>query len=65
MFSTALQADELESYCTKYDLQRLELYSRNMVDYHLIMDLVPAIAKLHTLHRIQAHLSAVQSVSQD
>ncbi|XP_038050759.1 RNA cytidine acetyltransferase-like isoform X2 [Patiria miniata] len=56
-----LQADELSSYCSKYDLQRLELYSRNMADYHLIMDLVPSIAKLHSLHRIQAHLSAVQS----
>ncbi|XP_022083616.1 RNA cytidine acetyltransferase-like isoform X2 [Acanthaster planci] len=56
-----LQADELESYCSKYDLQRLELYSRNMADYHLIMDLVPTVAKLHCLGRIRAHLSAVQS----
>lgn len=26
---------------TKFDLRRLDLYSRNMVDYHLIMDLLP------------------------
>ncbi|XP_033646077.1 RNA cytidine acetyltransferase-like [Asterias rubens] len=55
-----LQVSELELYCTKYDLQRLELYSRNMADYHLIMDLVPAVARLHTLNRLQSHLSAVQ-----
>ena len=59
----ALQVSELELYCTKYDLQRLELYSRNMADYHLIMDLVPAVARLHTLNRLQSHLSAVQLVS--
>ena len=33
--------DELDLILTKYDLKRLDLYSRNMVDYHLIMDLLP------------------------
>lgn len=27
---------------SKYDLKRLELYTRNMADYHLITDLLPA-----------------------
>ena len=32
---------ELDLIFTKYDLRRLDLYSRNLVDYHLIMDLLP------------------------
>ena len=53
---------ELDTYFTKYDLKRLELYSQNMVDYHLIMDLLPTISRLHFLHHIDVHLSAAQSV---
>lgn len=29
------------SYFNNYDLKRLELYSRNMADYHLVTDLIP------------------------
>lgn len=29
-----------------FDLKRLESYSKNMVDFHLIMDLVPTMAKM-------------------
>lgn len=32
-----------------FDLKRLESYSKNLVDFHLIMDLVPTLAKLHFL----------------
>lgn len=45
-----------------YDLKRLESYANNMVDYHLVMDLIPAIAREHFLtipHPV--HLSPVQS----
>lgn len=58
-----LNSTEMEQYVTRYDLKRLELYSQNMVDYHLIMDLVPTLARLHFLHLITVHLSAVQAVS--
>jgi tRNA(Met) C34 N-acetyltransferase TmcA len=55
---------ELDVYLTKYDVKRLEMYSNNLVDYHLIMDLVPALARLYFLnHMGDTHLSAVQSVS--
>lgn len=30
-----------------FDLKRLESYSKNLVDFHLVMDLVPAIARLY------------------
>ena len=29
-----------------FDLKRLESYSKNLVDFHLIMDLVPTMAKM-------------------
>jgi len=40
------------------------MYSKNLVDYHLIMDLIPALARLYFLnHMGDTHISAVQSVS--
>lgn len=37
----------LEPHISVFDLKRLESYSNNLVDFHLIMDLVPTIAKLY------------------
>ncbi|XP_064600007.1 RNA cytidine acetyltransferase-like [Liolophura sinensis] len=51
---------ELESFFTRYDLKRLELYSQNMVDYHLIMDLLPPLSQLYFLYKIDVQLSAIQ-----
>ena len=39
----------LEQYITIFDLKRLESYAKNLVDFHLIMDLVPTLAKLFFL----------------
>lgn len=47
--STTLSSPELAAQFSPYDLKRLEMYSRNMVDYHLIMDLVPAMARMYFL----------------
>lgn len=60
--SSALGSQELLSaYLTLYDMKRLELYSRNMVDYHLIMDTLPVIARLFFLGRLSdCRLSALQ-----
>ncbi|XP_023932402.1 RNA cytidine acetyltransferase-like isoform X2 [Lingula anatina] len=58
---SVISAEELDNYFTKYDLKRLELYSQNMVDYHLIMDLLPSIARLHFLNKTGVHISAVQA----
>ncbi|KAM4617526.1 RNA cytidine acetyltransferase [Discoglossus pictus] len=53
---------ELQSTFTPYDLKRLEMYSRNMVDYHLIMDLIPALARMFFLQQLGGlNLSAAQS----
>ncbi|XP_070553910.1 RNA cytidine acetyltransferase-like [Ptychodera flava] len=59
--SLGLPRAELDFEFSKYDLQRLDLYSRNMVDNHLITDLLPGIAKLYFLNKLDVQLSAVQS----
>ncbi|XP_072031061.1 RNA cytidine acetyltransferase-like [Amphiura filiformis] len=51
---------ELECQLTKYDLKRLELYSRNLADYHLITDLLPTIARFHFLQQTQFSLPVTQ-----
>lgn len=55
---------EMETYLTRYDVKRLELYAQNMVDYHLIVDLLPSISRLFFLNQMDIQLSIVQSVSQ-
>lgn len=55
---------EMETYFTRYDVKRLELYAQNMVDYHLIVDLLPSISRLFFLNQMDIQLSIVQSVSQ-
>nr|XP_023509621.1 RNA cytidine acetyltransferase isoform X2 [Equus caballus] len=58
----ALCREELEALFLPYDLKRLEMYSRNMVDYHLIMDMIPAIARMYFLNQLgDLALSAAQS----
>ena len=39
---SACAYDELMMTFTNHDLKRLDLYSRNMADHHLITDLLPA-----------------------
>ncbi|XP_054168892.1 RNA cytidine acetyltransferase-like [Oppia nitens] len=58
-----LNKEELEVHLTLYDLKRLELYSQNLVDYHLIVDLLPIVARLYFTQRFssQIHLSHVQN----
>ena len=40
-------------FVTPHDLKRLDMYARNMVDYHLITDILPTLARLYFL----GHLS--------
>ena len=62
VYLAVLSKEELEMSISKYDLKRLELYSQNMADYHLIMDLLPALARLHFLYKVKLQFSAAQSV---
>ncbi|KAJ6667103.1 hypothetical protein lerEdw1_017081 [Lerista edwardsae] len=62
-FWKAISRKELEDVFIPYDLKRLEMYSRNMVDYHLIMDMIPTISRMYFLHQLgDMTLSATQSV---
>lgn len=58
-----LTKEELEVHLTAYDIKRLELYSQNLVDYHLIVDLLSVLAKLYFSDRFgpECHLSHVQN----
>ncbi|XP_015259334.1 PREDICTED: N-acetyltransferase 10 [Cyprinodon variegatus] len=59
--ATPLSSSELAAHFTPYDLKRLELYSRSMVDYHLIMDLIPTVARVYFLKQLgDVSLSAAQ-----
>jgi len=44
-------------------LQRLEHYSRNLADYHLITDIVPTISQLYCNGKMgETHLTPIQVV---
>ena len=48
-----LTSSELLSvHLSLHDMKRLELYSRNMVDHHMILDTLPTLAHLYFLGRI-------------
>ncbi|XP_046636526.1 RNA cytidine acetyltransferase-like [Daphnia pulicaria] len=58
---TDISRQELEMQLSQYDLKRLEYYSRNMADYHLIMDLLPNVSKIYCVGSMgDTHFSAVQ-----
>jgi N-acetyltransferase 10 len=54
---------EVAKQITPYDLKRLEAYANNMVDYHIIMDLLPTMARHYfiSLPRDMLSLSPVQA----
>jgi N-acetyltransferase 10 len=58
--SPSLTHSEMLDLFSPYDLKRLDLYSRNMADHHLITDLLPALARLHFTDKT-FHLSATQN----
>ncbi|KAI9286623.1 GNAT acetyltransferase 2-domain-containing protein [Umbelopsis sp. AD052] len=58
-----LTKDLLNLYFNAYDLKRLESYSNNMLDYHVIMDMLPTISELLFKDQMAGHvkLSGVQN----
>ncbi len=49
-----LDKSQLDSLLSPFDLKRLDAYANNMLDYHVILDLVPTIAHLYFSHRLVA-----------
>ncbi|KAL2358122.1 GNAT acetyltransferase 2-domain-containing protein [Cryomyces antarcticus] len=58
-----LTKQDLDAVFSAYDVKRLESYANNMLDYHVILDLLPTIANLFFTGRIKANvkLSGVQT----
>ncbi|KAF1975777.1 DUF699-domain-containing protein [Bimuria novae-zelandiae CBS 107.79] len=54
---------ELDGLLSAYDLKRLDSYANNMLDYHVILDMLPTIAQLYFTGRLkgQVKLSGVQT----
>ncbi|KAI5732542.1 hypothetical protein M8J76_001496 [Diaphorina citri] len=56
-----LSRSELNAHLTSYDIKRLEMYCNNLTDYHLIVDMLPTIARLYFLNKLgDTHLSPLQ-----
>ena len=61
----ALTAVEAGVHFLPHDMKRLQAYCRNLVDFHMVVDLLPALARLHFSGRLSASggkLSVLQSV---
>lgn len=52
---------EVTDMLTEFDLRRLDSYSRNMVDYHMILDIIPHVARLFFQGRLDISVSKLQS----
>ncbi|EFQ91209.1 hypothetical protein CFE70_008424 [Pyrenophora teres f. teres 0-1] len=54
---------ELDALFTPFDLKRLESYANNMLDYHVILDMLPPIATLYFTGRLKGSvkLSGIQT----
>jgi len=59
--SGLLSYTELMYHFSEYDLKRLESYARNLVDYHMILDLLPTLARLYFSRRTNIELNATQA----
>lgn len=56
-----LTLEHLQREFNAYDVKRLEQYCGNLADYHLVMDMIPTLAKWFFLGQMGAmHLSLVQ-----
>ena len=58
-----LRSAELSILLAPFDLKRLESYANNMLDYHVVLDLLPMIVSLFFEKCLgdEVRLSAVQS----
>ena len=54
---------ELDGLFSPFDLKRLDSYANNMLDYHVILDMVPTIASLYFIGKLKpaVKLSGVQA----
>ncbi|KYQ93042.1 putative N-acetyltransferase [Tieghemostelium lacteum] len=61
--SLEISKSEMELLFSSYDLRRLESYSNNVSDYHVIIDMLPSLAKLYFQGKIKVEdISIIQSI---
>ena len=60
-----LTKEDLDDVLSPFDLKRLDSYANNMLDYHVILDMVPTIAMFYFLGRLKpaVTLSGIQAAS--
>ncbi|KAL1848640.1 N-acetyltransferase 10 [Paecilomyces lecythidis] len=60
--ASPLTKTELDAHFSPFDLKRLDSYANNLLDYHVILDLVPTIAEFYFSGRLggKVNLSGVQ-----
>ncbi len=56
---------QIKEIFSPYDFRRLESYAKNLVDYHVVVDMLPKLAEMYTLRgfgsKEDLHLSHAQS----
>ncbi|KAF4635158.1 hypothetical protein G7Y89_g2950 [Cudoniella acicularis] len=52
----SLTKSELDALLSPFDLKRLESYANNMLDYHVVLDLVPKLANLYFTGRLKSDI---------
>ncbi|RDL33166.1 RNA cytidine acetyltransferase [Venustampulla echinocandica] len=52
----ALAKPQLDSLFSPFDLKRLESYANNMLDYHVVLDLVPKLANLYFTGQLKSSI---------
>jgi len=58
--SETLRKSDLDALFTPYDLKRLESYAHNLLDFHVILDMLPTLSRLYFLDKLSVSLSAGQ-----
>ena len=53
----SLMKSELDGSFSPFDLKRLDSYANNMLDYHVILDMIPPIAHLYFTGRLKPAVS--------
>lgn len=59
--SAVPSAEQLEFLLGAYDMKRLSSYARSLVDHHLVLDLVPMLARLRFDGKLLTPISSVQA----
>ena len=59
--SQKLTKEQLDLLLSPFDLKRLDSYANNLLDYHVIVDMLPLISQLFSKTGQDISLSSVQS----